>query len=142
MATMHGVSSPVLDAAALASLLNFGGKGGSFSAIGDVGGQQILFWSGQQIDAIQIGDNKYGGGGGSLSATAKIPADGKVYIAELQAQDSVLCYIKMKIGETEVSVGNSNHGDAIVLAAPNLVVRFAGINHGKRVDRLYFDLVT
>jgi hypothetical protein len=142
MTTTHKASAPVFDAAALASLLNFGGKGGGFSAIGDVGGQQILFWSGQQIDAIQIGDNKYGGGGGGLNATAQIPADGKVYIIELQATDSVLCYIKMKIGETEVAVGNNNHGEAIVLAAPNLAVRFAGISHGQRVDRLYFNLVT
>lgn len=140
MATQQTASS-VIDPAVLATSLSFGGKGGGFSAVGDVGGQQILFWSGAGIDSIQIGDNRYGGGGGSLTATAQIPADGKVYIAELQAKDSVLCYIKMKIGDTDVAVGNNGYRDAVVLAAPNLAVRFAGISHGDRVDRLYFDIV-
>jgi hypothetical protein len=140
MTTKHAASH-VVDTAALTNLLNFGGKGGDFSAVGDVGGQQILFWSGAVIDAIQVGANKYGGSGGSLTATAQIPADGKVYLAELQSRDAVLCYIKIRIGDTDVAVGNNGYGDAVVLAAPGLAVRFAGVSHGSFVDRLYFEIV-
>jgi hypothetical protein len=139
--TTKDAASLVLDATALASLLNFGSKAGDFSAVGDVGGQQMVFWSGEGIHAIQIGSNKYGGSGGVMAATAQIPADGKLYIAELQARNSVLCYIKMKIGDSDVAVGNNGYDDAVVLTAPNLAVRFAGISHKARVYRLHFEIV-
>jgi hypothetical protein len=139
--TTRDAASLVLDATALASSFNFGSKVGDFSAVGDVGGQQILFWSFEGIHAIMIGAKKYGGDGGDLAATAQIPADGKLYIAELQARNGTLCYIKMKIGDTDVAVGNNGADDAVVLTAPNLAVRFAGISCGARVNRLHFEIV-
>ena len=140
--TSTQAGSIALEAAISNGQLNFGGRGGGFSPCGDVGGQQILFYAGSGIDAIQIGDRKYGGGGGSLKATAQIPADGKIYIAELHAVGSVLCYIKMKIGDTDISVGDSGHDDAVILALPNIAARFAGFNFGSRVDKMYFTVVS
>ncbi|OJT49167.1 hypothetical protein [Serratia plymuthica] len=44
--------------------MSYGGDGGSFNAVQDTGGQQVVIKSGSKIDSIQIGNNKYGGGGG------------------------------------------------------------------------------
>ncbi|WP_155243334.1 hypothetical protein ACOMDM_12235 [Serratia plymuthica] len=42
--------------------ISYGGDGGSFNAVQDTGGQQVVIKSGSKIDSIQIGNNKYGGG--------------------------------------------------------------------------------
>ena len=46
--------------------MSYGGDGGSFNAVQDTGGQQVVIKSGSKIDSIQIGNNKYGGGGGTI----------------------------------------------------------------------------
>lgn len=143
MMDSHSHSGSRTQKTAAAGQLNFGGRGGDFSPIGDIGGQQILVFSGERIDAIQIGETKYGGGGGQVTASARIPADGKIYLLELQVQWNVLCYIRAKIGETELIAGKSDHGDAVILNLPSdFAVRFAGISHGSAVDRLFFNMVS
>ncbi|WP_346828308.1 hypothetical protein [Serratia inhibens] len=44
--------------------MSYGGDGGFFNSVQDTGGQQVVIKSGSKIDPIQIGNNKYGGGGG------------------------------------------------------------------------------
>lgn len=121
--------------------ITFGGRGGGFSTIGDVGGKQLIFWSGTLIDAIQIGDQKYGGGGGGQGPTAKIPANGKIYLLQMRTLDGVLCYFKAKVGDVDVEAGNLDPSGTIAVTLPKVPVRFAGVCHGTCVDSLFFDVV-
>ncbi|RMN20099.1 hypothetical protein ALQ63_01059 [Serratia plymuthica] len=52
----------VMKALAGKNQISYGGDGGSFNAVQDTGGQQVVIKSGSKIDSIQIGNNKYGGG--------------------------------------------------------------------------------
>lgn len=120
--------------------LIFGGPGGEFRPVGDVGGQQLSLYGGSLVDMIQIGGTKYGGGGGGLTGSAKIPVDGRLYIKELGTRSRVVSYMRVTVGSTEIQAGSRDGSDALLIL-PDLCVRFAGIGCGTYVDRLIFDVV-
>lgn len=135
--------------AANGNLLGFGGRGGSFFPINDVGGQKLMFWSDENyIHAMQIGERLYGVVGGTRSAVWQIPADGKLTLIELQSYRAnnyaaVLNYIRAKLGDHDIEAGNRNHAQAAILTLPDkFVVRFAGVGAGTKIDSLYFTVVT
>ncbi|MHB9147527.1 MAG: hypothetical protein ACYC2U_03790 [Candidatus Amoebophilus sp.] len=138
---------------AIPGKLIFGNRrsAGTFHHIQDTGGKTIIFKAGWGIDAIQIGNNIYGGGGGREVARAQLPENGQFTIEELRSytisdRDPLsVTYIKGKIGGTPIEVG-ATWGDWIdtVLKA-NLTVKISGITVGtgdyKLVESIQFDVI-
>lgn len=122
-------------------LLSFGGRGGDHSYFTDVGGQKLTFWTGDLIDAIQIGNQKYGGSGGGEGETVTIPQDGKIYLREIRAKGEVLCFFNASIGDEEFSWGNDDPSGTVAVVLPDLGVRFSGVSFEQYVDGLLFDIV-
>lgn len=127
----------------LVNQISFGGKGGGFTQLGDVGGQNLLISANESyIDMIQIGNLKFGNQGGRVTTSTKLPMDGKIYLLELQFVHELLCYFKAVISGDPFEAGVSGHPNAVVLTLPNTPVRFSGISSGTRIDALYFTPTT
>ncbi|MBB3121769.1 hypothetical protein [Pseudoduganella violacea] len=118
--------------------MSFGGHGGSFSSIQGTGGQQVLIKSGSKIDSIQIGNVKYGGGGGTPTASFTLPADGKFSITRMCINGDVIGYIQFVCDGVTYQAGQVT-GDGDLSFGSGLPVSFAGIASGSMVDMILFN---
>lgn len=117
--------------------MSYGGHGGSFSSIQDTGGQQVIIKSGSKIDSIQIGNAKYGGGGGSPTASFKLPQDGKFKLLRLCTNHDVVGYIKLECAGIVYESGEIT-GDGDIDFGSGVEVSFAGTSSGTYIDMILF----
>lgn len=125
------------------SRMLFGGDAGNFFPIADTGDQDIIFYSGRLLDAIQIGKTKYGGKGPE-TARAKLPPDGSFILHALGAGRSsdhgtVIGYMHATIGDVTIKVGEIS---GICTLTLDLKVKFSGINCKHFVDAIQFDVIS
>lgn len=118
----------------------FGGPGGNFTPLINIGGKTIIFKGGNRVDSIQIGDTRYGGTGGNKSGTAILPSDASMTIYKLQTNNT-LCinYIEANVNGTDVKIGTETT-KATTLNV-NIKAVLSGINSGEFVDSLQFNIV-
>src|SRR3546814_669773 len=132
---MENSSCQTLGLTSIADTLIFGGLGGSFSQINDTGDQMVIFRGGNKVDSIQIGNTRYGGGGGGEKGRAKLPPTGKFRLLEIRAGDkNVISYLKVEIAGDTIEVGTKHDGHVILNV--DLQVKFTGISHGNVIDRI------
>ena len=132
---------------------NFGGTGGSFYNIGDIGSKIITFHYGAVINNIQIseddgtiiGDYGYEWDSASTSSkSATIPSDGIIHINSLYTNEIggnvVISYINAIIGNSSIQVGSINNPSAELQQRSGMYVTLTGIASGAYVDSLTFCL--
>ena len=120
--------------------LTFGGGGGSRAAVPDTGGQKVQIYGGDVVDRICINDIPYGGSGGGLKADFVLPTTGLFTLLEVGMWGHVIGYIKLSCQGTIYQAG-SNSGDGLLVFDPGLIVTFAGIQSGDKVDAISFNII-
>ncbi|MDP3371665.1 MAG: hypothetical protein Q8S21_02060 [Candidatus Paracaedibacteraceae bacterium] len=132
---------------ALENTLIFGGVGGQFNPIQDIGSQIIIFKSGDVLDSIQIGAALYGGSGGLETARAQLPSNGRIDLRRLQSgyKDGVpvISYFEALINNVLVESGvlRLDNPHYTTFDAAHLSVYLSGINDGDYINNLQFTLV-
>lgn len=119
--------------------MSFGGVGGDFASIQDVGGQTVIIQGDTFINSIQIGNKKYGDGG-SQQALFTLPQTGKFQILELSCSDYLIQYIKLQCQDTIYTAGTEQKGK-LVFGGGGISVTFAGIFYGAAISALLFNTV-
>lgn len=122
--------------------LFFGGPGGGFTPIHDIGDEEIIIYAGNVIDAIQIGNTRFGGAGGAEAGRATLPPDGRFQIHEIQAGSDhgawVIGYLHITIDGKDIWAGQKAPFCDLKI---DIEVKLSGINHGKYVDALQLDII-
>jgi len=123
------------------TLMNFGGIGGTYSAVNNSGGQTFKIQAGSQINQITIGATTYGQDTGNPVQTATIPSSGVFTLYALSGDNYVTTYFKAKIGSATIEVGQSTNAN-LNFGANGIQVQFAGIFSGRLIDALQFTIVS
>jgi len=132
--------------------LTFGGPGGhtyhqfTASELGE--GKVISFYTQNNlIRAIQIGDNKYGGDGGSLYPDQGQLSSDRTFIlkalyARHDSQHMVISGFEATIGDSDINISFKQTSAATCHLKLNLKVQFAGISFGSWIDSMVFQVIS
>lgn len=126
--------------AAVAIPLAFGGDGGTYQATGNTARQQLVVYSGDLIDSIAIGMQKFGGKGGELQFATQIPPDGVILLTRLGTRGKIVSFLELVIDGFRHQAGREDGNDCM-LEMPPTPVKFSGMFSGEYVDKVVFDLV-
>lgn len=120
-----------------------GGTGGSPTYNIDAAGEGVSFRCGNAIDAIKIGDKKYGGDGGDDWTTpVRMPTDGIVELQEIQCRYEddrmVVNYLQFRADGNLVTAGKTQLNAALIQC--DLMVKLTGIHSGSMIDAIQFEV--
>ena len=146
--TTHATTCP--NSAASVNKLIFGGPGGEFSSLHNIGGKSVIIKGASKVDSIKIAGVQYGADGGREQAHFTLPADGAFHLREIRVNDldikgvgkhMTISYLEIEVDGKVMEVGKKDNKIDVVFNV-DLDVKLTGIHYGKLINKLEFEIVS